>query len=487
MQTLTMTFLRPAVSGETVYFYYYGLYPSNLTPFLRSEACYPARNFPGQFKTGTTATDQAQIYYSAFTADYGNVFNSSISGATITIEAQNGSPIFNASTGLQPPFSQLISYSAATTGSTVNLLDSVQDIRVRSSNLLISTGTTATTFTQSNFTIRTFEGDINDGYSQPISYYKQKQKLLTSQNNIWINVSNLLREDLEGDIDSFVTNNTITGQTLSENESKWCQVDTENTFLGTGVTTGTTYYFVVDGYIEPLESQGLPNLLITGDKRYVLRNTYSRLYYKTNNLTGATYVTSTNSTPTPLTYSVTPQLNRAYIQSIRIDSSNPFDDWAEYSFGYASGATEVMRFNFYDECTYKNYDLVFKNKYGMLESLSLSKKSSKSMNVTSSDYLRSIVDLEGDFNINRHTSKQFNVSASEEWVLNTDFLPEYMNAPMKEAMLTEEMWLIETSTGNIIPIVKVDERIDFKTSLNEKLIQYSIRVKLSHNTVKNII
>jgi hypothetical protein len=60
-----------------------------------------------------------------------------------------------------------------------------------------------------------------------------------------------------------------------------------------------------------------------------------------------------------------------------------------------------------------------------------------------------------------------------------------MNAPIKEAMLTEEMWLID-SLGNILPIVKMDQRIDFKTSLNDKLIQYTITVKLSHEQVKNI-
>ena len=116
----------------------------------------------------------------------------------------------------------------------------------------------------------------------------------------------------------------------------------------------------------------------------------------------------------------------------------------------------------------------------------MSKKSSKAININSTDYLRSIVDYEGDFNINRHTSKQFNVSGNEEWVLNTDFLPEYMNAPIKEAMLTEEMWLIDAA-GNIIPVIKLDSSLAFKTSLNDKMIQYTVKVKQSHNTVNNII
>ena len=82
--------------------------------------------------------------------------------------------------------------------------------------------------------------------------------------------------------------------------------------------------------------------------------------------------------------------------------------------------------------------------------------------------------------------KQFNVAGTEEWTLNTELLPEYMNAPIKEAMLTEEMWLIDSS-GLVIPVIKVDSSIAFKTSLNDKMIQYTVKVKLSHNTIQNIL
>ena len=116
----------------------------------------------------------------------------------------------------------------------------------------------------------------------------------------------------------------------------------------------------------------------------------------------------------------------------------------------------------------------------------MSKKSSKKLSTDSNNYTKSIVDLEGNYNINRHTKKQFNVTGTEEWTLNTDLLPEYMNAPIKEAMLSEEMWLID-NLGNIIPVVRVDDSVTFKTSLNDKMINYTVRVNLSHNTVQNII
>lgn len=362
----------------------------------------------------------------------------------------------------------------------------IKDVRARSPYLLISTGTTAQTFTTSVFTISQFEGSIFNYSTAPISYVKTKQKITPFQNNIWINISNLVREDLEADISYYSDADYTIARNLSLNESKWVYVNTVNEYLNTGISTGDTFYFVTDGYIEPSETQGLPNLLLTGNKRYIYRGSNERIYFKTDGLTGVSYITSSNSTPVSISHSGDESYNYAYVKSIKVDNTSLTADWVKYSFTYASASTQDITIYFYNECKYDTYDLVFKNKYGMMETLSMSKKSSKTLNIESTDYLRNIVNLEGDYNINRHTKKQFNVGGMEEWTLNTDFIPEYMNAPIKEAMLTEEMWLIDNQ-GNIIPVVKIDNDIAFKTSLNDKMIQYTIKVGLSHNTVQNII
>jgi len=360
------------------------------------------------------------------------------------------------------------------------------DLRVRSPYLLISTGDTATTFTNTSYVIKQYEDELNSFSTQPISYLKSKSKIVNGQNNIWVNISNLVKEDLESDVSYYKDIDYTTARNLSLNESKWVNVKTSLYYITSFVYSADTFYFVTDGYIEPNQTQGLPNILMTGNKRYLYKGSNERIYFKTNNLTGATYTTSENPTPTNITFSGDLTYNYGYVKSVKVDNSNLNTEWASYNFNYASAATENVTVYFYDECRYDNYDLVFKNKYGILETLSMSKKSSKAININSTDYLRSIVDYEGDFNINRHTSKQFNVTGNEEWILNTDFLPEYMNQPIKEAMLTEEMWLID-SAGNIIPVIKQDSSLAFKTSLNDKMIQYTVKVKQSHNTINNII
>jgi hypothetical protein len=476
MSTISIKFLRGAVSGETVYFSFYANYPDT-TEFVRSAQAKPTRTNPGEFSTGATATLQAEEYYDAFVLDYGAAFDVSRDGDTVIISPLNDSPLFNASTGLQPPFSELVQFTIT------NAIDEVNDLRARSPYLLISTGTTATTFNTSVFTISQFEGDINTYSLAPISYVKTKQKLINTQDNIWINLSNLVREDLEADIDYYRDGDYTIARNLSTNESKWVYVNTVNSYNGTGVSTGDTFYFVTDGYIEPNESQGLPNLLLTGEKRYLYRDSNERIYFKTYNLTGATYSTPTSG-PNVITFSGDTDMNYGYVKSVKVDIPIS-ENSVTYTFSYSGETPQTITYYIYDECKYRPYDLVFKNKYGMLETLSMSKKSTKILNIENTDYLRSIVDLEGSYNINRHTNKQFNVGGMEEWTLNTEIMPEYMNSVVKEAMLSEEMWLIDYA-GVITPVIRINQNLAFKTSLNDKMIQYTIVVKLSHNTVQNI-
>lgn len=477
MSTISIKFLRPATSGETVSFSYYANYP-NTTEFVRSAQAVPTRAFPGQFSTGATATLQAERYYDAFLIDYGAQFNITRNGDTVIIEPLNGSPVFNPATSLQPPFTQLVQFTIT------NPIDEVEDIRARSPYLLISTGSTAQTFTTTVFTIKQFEGSVNDFSLAPISYVKTKTKIIPSQENIWINISNLVREDLEADISYYSDADYTTARNLSLNESKWVYISYENNYILSAVTASEKYLFVTDGYIEPSETQGLPNLLLTGNKRFIYRGSNERLYFKTYNLTGATYSTPTTG-PVSITFTGDTDYNYGYVKSVKVNVPLN-EDRITYTFNYSGQTPETVTYYIYDECKFETYDLVFKNKYGMMETLSMSKKSTKSLRTQGTDYLRSIVNLEGTYNINRHTTKQFNVSGEEEWTLNTEFLPEYMNLPIKEAMLSEEMWLID-SLGNIIPVIKLDNNINFKTVVNDKLIQYTINVKLSHKTVKNII
>jgi hypothetical protein len=60
-----------------------------------------------------------------------------------------------------------------------------------------------------------------------------------------------------------------------------------------------------------------------------------------------------------------------------------------------------------------------------------------------------------------------------------------MNQAVEELSLSEELWLVKDNT--IYPIIRTNDNIAFKTRLNDKLIQYTMQVELSHAIVKNIV
>lgn len=475
MSTISIKFLRPAVSGETVTFTYYAIYPGT-TEFIRSSSAVPTRAFPGQFSVAATAILQAQNYYDAFILDYGLNFTVTLDGDTVIITANNGSPIFNESTTLQPPFDELVEFTITDT------TDFVIDVMARSPYFIFSEGNN---FDKTTFIIRAFEGNIFTGNTAPTTYQLTKQKLLSIQDKIYINVNNLIKERLEADVTSFFLTGTTVGADLPIAMSKWVEVEITTYFNNVIQDTTFERLFVLDGFLYPTEQQGIPEVLMTGNKRYISSNQVQRLYFKTNELVSAsgTAFTSTSSTTFPITYSDEPEINTKYVQSIKVANDLGVRR-LRYTFVYTN-KTVVIDYEVYEECLYEPYTIIYKNKWGVLESMQMDKKASKELSITNNDLNRSIVDYNGSFDINRHSKKQFNTNGKEKYTLNTQFLPEYMNQAVEELSLSEELWLVKDNT--IYPIIRTNDNIAFKTRLNDKLIQYTMQVELSHAIVKNIV
>lgn len=370
------------------------------------------------------------------------------------------------------------------TSLTIN--DLINEIVVRSPHLIIST---QSSFDTANYQVRVWEGSIFNGPSQSVLYDITKQKLFLGQDNVYVNINNLVREKLEANVGNFMSQDYDFAKPLSENMSKWVQVNENLTNAGATVSTTIYRMFATDGYLHNNEIQEIPNVLITGAQRYIHKDQLQRIYFQTNFLTRIEVRFADGFGDYDAYWNV--DLlgdNKNYVQSLIVDTRYfEYDNqWVEYRFEYSNSATEVVRFNIYNYCKFDPYTLVFKNKWGVLESVGLTKKSSKKLETTNVDFERSILDYNGSYDINRHTKKQFNVTGNESWTLNTDWMPEYMNQALEEINLSEEIWLLDRN-NEPVPVTIEDNSIDYKTEVNDKLIQYTIKVKLSHSTIKNII
>ncbi|CAB4153615.1 hypothetical protein UFOVP639_15 [uncultured Caudovirales phage] len=460
-----------------------------------------AQTYWNTYKKFNLEWQNVSFYYVGLKYGYYS-FDSAFYGSTLKLALEDGGPFI-------PPIApRIISFIDI-----VQLLGEIEifdldellaDARLaltRSPILQKSIGTQSSTV----FNIYSFIGNIED--IAPLSYSITKQKMVPSQTALYIDLANIVKEDLEADITGFLSDTPV--MALGENESRWVRVRAQN-YNGTATASNPmTLYHVMDGFVTPLELNGTPESIynfpriLTPHTNIIARGSAPRLYYRNKDVAVIYSLTLEGYDPSGepeywynvIEPNVFVSQNDQYYNSIDVATYLGSSDQVIFGIVYMDELEEIITYNVYDECKYEKYELIFKNKWGVLESISMSKKTTKQLNISGDDYLRSIVDMNGDYDINRHTKKQLNVTGYEEWTLNTPFIPEYMNESIKEAMLSEEIWIRPNGyfqfgelvrTDYAYPAIRMDQSLAYKTNLNDKNIQYTIKVRLSHNEIKNI-
>ena len=135
------------------------------------------------------------------------------------------------------------------------------------------------------------------------------------------------------------------------------------------------------------------------------------------------------------------------------------------------------------ECKYNPYKITFVNKYGALQDIWFFKKSNLSMKTKQENYKANIVSA-GSYSVNERQNYIFNKTGTETLKLNTGFYPESYNEVFRQLSLSEEVWIgYENKT---LPINIVSSNLNYKTSRNDKLINYTIDVEFSNDKINNI-
>jgi hypothetical protein len=72
----------------------------------------------------------------------------------------------------------------------------------------------------------------------------------------------------------------------------------------------------------------------------------------------------------------------------------------------------------------------------------------------------------------------------ESIVANTGFVCESMNEPFKQLMLSNQVWA--TISNNVTPVNIINSDFTYKTSLNDKLVNYTIEFEFAFDSINNI-
>ena len=133
-----------------------------------------------------------------------------------------------------------------------------------------------------------------------------------------------------------------------------------------------------------------------------------------------------------------------------------------------------------DEAKYAPVDVFFQNKEGALQSFVFRKERKDSLSITKETYESD----RGQPGSGFHQFIDFNLQGRSKFTLNTGFIDEENNTTIKEMLLSERLWLFDGT--NFTPLNSTKLSLEYKTQLNQKLINYSIDFEYSYNEINNV-
>ena len=278
-------------------------------------------------------------------------------------------------------------------------------------------------------------------------------------------------------------------------------------------------FVAFDGYNYFEESRGIsiPNpIMITNRKLFVLEDNTFRVpiytatsptvtFLKDNEIVGTTSFTPSNQSSEQIKYvsiygddTNWDSFKERVLESGGTDyESNKCLEayFNDYSIGAVdkiivsdSDGIQTINVSILEECKYEPKKVTFVNKYGALQDMYFFKKSVKKMNIKKESYKSNILDSNMVYRSSNHVYKDFNVVGKELVTLSSGFLSEEYNEVFKQMMLSEKVWVtnINDDGEQVLPINVKTSNITYKTSLNDKLVQYTFDFDKSYDTINNI-
>ena len=135
-----------------------------------------------------------------------------------------------------------------------------------------------------------------------------------------------------------------------------------------------------------------------------------------------------------------------------------------------------------EECKYEPHKVIFLNRFGVYQELWFFKKSK-----LKSEFEREYYNNESIFargGRDNHTKITLNTKSKDSLVLNSGFVDEQYNEVFRELMLSESVFI--DYEDKIMPINIKGDSLDYKTRVNDRLIDYTIEAEFSFSKINNL-
>lgn len=341
--------------------------------------------------------------------------------------------------------------------------------------------------------------------------YSLRKSVLSGGNRVTFEISELIKDYIDINFNGAYTSQVVWYQTVVKlYDSLDVQIGTTKT-SNPAIALDSYSYFEENGFDIDNES-----VLISNKEMFVLEDNTFRIPLNANTNPTITFflnneiISSQSFTPSVWN---TEQIKYVSIYGINTDydtfeervlqSGGTFEEnkcikafFDEYSIGKVDkitisddiGILKNIKVTTIEECKYEPKKVTFINKFGALQDMYFFKKSVEKMAVKKDSYGSNILSSTGTYDRTHHTVRDFNINGSESISLSSGFLSDEYNEVFKQLMLSEKVWItnmIETGE-QVLPINVKTSSITYKTSLNDRLVEYSFDFDNSFNVINNI-
>lgn len=204
-----------------------------------------------------------------------------------------------------------------------------------------------------------------------------------------------------------------------------------------------------------------------------------------------TYDVTWGSGTTPVVITDNGNTNQKIQYLIITDTEDLNDgDYVTISTTNSSYSDVVITLRKVCEPKYTPLNIIFYNKFGALQNLWFFKKSMTNINITSQQFKNNILDIENSgstpsYALSKHQEKKFMANGKESITVNSGFYSEDHNEVVREMLLAEQVWIYDGT--NTLPINLKSNTLQFKKSVNDKLISYTLSFDYAYDKINNIL
>lgn len=332
--------------------------------------------------------------------------------------------------------------------------------------------------------------------------YALQKKPLGSEDSVTVDISEIVNDHIEQVF-------TGTYSASSAKSSIWVTVATsprqsDGTLIGSTITSNT--YLAQEGYNKFKEGVNYttePVAMITGTHFEYHKGSTLTIPVNVERVSQVEWVGSNGLSVRTDTFTDNGNQNQK-IQFAQFTDTD-IKDIARVKVTYDTSSFTTIYTTRIEECKYPVNKITFVNRWGAIQDLFFFKKSVDSLESRSESFNRSIFEAravhldppeeEGQacqesltfntYSTTAHAKKTFNANATESVLLNSGFVNELMNPFFEELMVSEYIWLTDSS-ANIYPVNLKESSFTKKTGLNDRLINYTMNFEKAFDLVNNI-